>query len=236
MAFKKNNRLIKLLLFIPFFIAAFFCFFQLKKYRLQSKRQAINGLVGKPFPVLPLEDKNGKTVSLDLSRSDNTIVDFWFRNCPGCIAEMRQFTGVLKGKEKNITVISISIDPAGLWQKTFDGSTPAFSFLSKPVDNWHHLLVNFNGAADKNNAEHLAEILNVTSFPSYFVLDKQGIIRATPPSAVNYINTSLRKENEFLVFLESSATWKSIQTIVFVILCMLLYNTLFNFISKRKTA
>jgi peroxiredoxin len=231
----KNIQLLKFLLFIPFFIVTLFGFFQLKKYRFQSKRQAINQWVGKPFPVLPLENRDGKTVRLDLSQSAYTIVDFWFGNCPGCITEMKQFDGVLKEKEKNITIVSISIDPREAWQKTFEGNIPAFSFLTKPVINWHHLLVNFNQAEDKNNAQHLSEILNVTGFPSYFVLDKQGIIKATPASAVNYIKTAVSNENEFLVFIKSTATWKSVQTILFVILSLLLYNALFNFIlSKRK--
>ncbi len=241
MATQKANSIAKIILFIPFFIAAFFAFFQFKKYRLQSKRQAINQLAGKPFPALPLLDVNGKPGSLDLSQSANTIIDFWYRNCPACIREMQQFEAVLKGKEETISVISISIDPNEVWQKTLSGSAPVFSFITKPVENWHHLLLNFpQEEGGKNNAEHLSELLSVTSFPSYFVLDKQGVIKATPASAVSYIKTSVSSENEFLVFLKSSSTWKSVQTLLFLFLTVVLYNLLFNFftsqINKRRGA
>ena len=143
MATSTPASIIKIVLFIPFFIAAFFAFFQLKKYRLQSKRQAVNQFIGKQFPVLPLLDVNSKPVSPGICKTDNTIIDFWFRNCPGCINEMQQFEDVLKEKNKTISIISVSIDPKEMWQKTLNGSAPAFSFIKKPVENWHHLLLNF---------------------------------------------------------------------------------------------
>jgi thiol-disulfide isomerase/thioredoxin len=237
----KPASIIKIILFIPFFIAAFFAFFQLKKYRLQARRQTISQFIGKQFPALPLQDANGKPVSPDLNWSDNTIIDFWYRNCPACVAEMQQFEAVLKGKEKAISIISVSIDPNEVWQKTLTGSVPAYSFITAPVENWHHLLLNFpQKEGGKNNAEHLSELLSVTGYPSYFVLDKKGVIKATPASAVNYIKTSVYSENEFIVFIKSSSTWKSLQTLLFVFLSVVLYNFLFNFfasqITKRKPA
>jgi hypothetical protein len=234
MAVFKNNTTIRIILFVPFFVAALYAFFQFKKYRLQSKRQAINQFIGKPFPQLPLFDTAGNAVLLDLSRSENTIIDFWFRTCPGCISEMSGFGNLLKGKEQDISIISVSIDPKQAWLKTLAGDFPPLSFISKPVENWHHLQVNFPGSdTGKNNAEHLSEILKVTSYPSYFVLDKNGVIKATPASAVNYIQTSFSNENEFLLFLRSNKTWKSLQTILFVVLTVLVYNLLFNFLIAK---
>lgn len=233
----KNTSVVKIIIFLPFFAAALFAFFQFKKMRLQSKRQAVNQFIGKQFPQLPLFDTAGKPVLLDLSRSENTIVDFWFRTCPGCIAEMSGFSSILKGKEQDISIISISIDPQDAWLKTLAGNFPPLSFISKPVKNWHHLRVNFPGSdTGKNNAQHLSEILHVTGYPSYFVLDKNGLIKATPASAVNYIKTSFSNQNEFLLFLQSSATWKSLQTILFVILSVLIYHFLFNFLAAKINA
>jgi thiol-disulfide isomerase/thioredoxin len=233
MSTAKRTSIIKIILFLPFFIVAFFAYFHIKKYRLQSKRHAINELAGKQFPVLPLQDVSGKTVMLNLSKTDHTIIDFWFRNCPGCINEMQQFEAVLKGKEKNISIISISIDPSEMWQNTLSGNIPAFSFIKKPVENWHHLLLNFPGQdTGKNNAQHLSEILGVTGFPSYFVLDKKGTIKATPASAVNYIMTTVNSENEFLVFLKSNSNWRSLQTWLFILLSILLYNWGYHFFDR----
>lgn len=241
MSISKSTAIIKTVLFIPFFIVAFFAYFQFKKYRLQSKRKAVNQFAGKQFPVLPLQDVNGIIILPDLSKTDHTIIDFWFRNCPACIAEMKQFEAVLKGKEKTISIISVSIDPNDMWQKTLTGNIAAFSFITKPVENWHHLLLNFPGQdTGKNNAQHLSEILSVTGYPSYFVLDKKGVIKATPPSAVNYIKISVSNENELMVFMTSSSTWQSIQTLLFVFLSVVLYNFFYNFlaikITRRRTA
>jgi cytochrome oxidase Cu insertion factor (SCO1/SenC/PrrC family) len=241
MTISKTPQFLKIVLFIPFFVASLFAFYQFKKLRLESKRQSVNQYAGQKFPALPLLDKEGKTVVPDLIQSEYTIIDFWFRNCPGCIAEMGQFKDVLKGKGKKVSIISISIDANEEWQQALNGSAPAFLFITKPVGNWHHLLLNFpQEQGYKNNTQRLFEILGITGFPSFFVLDKNGIIKATPVSAVSYIKTSVSSENEFLVFLKSRSTWSSLQTLLLVLLAIVLYNLGYNFfasqiIKKRTT-
>ena len=225
---------VKLLLFFPFFIAAFFALYQVKKWRFDSRRHAINQSIGKPFPSLPLRDENGNAVSVNLAATELTIIDFWYRNCPACIREMQQFKTVLKGKENVITVISISIDPEDVWKKTLEGNMPAFSFFSDRVQNWQHLLVNFPGNDNgKSNAQHLSEMLGVTSFPAYFVLNKKGIIVATPPSAVDYIKTPVNNQNGFGAFLGAKSTWRSLQTLLFIIITVLLYNFLYAVAARQ---
>jgi cytochrome oxidase Cu insertion factor (SCO1/SenC/PrrC family) len=225
---------VKLLLFIPVFFAAFFTFYQVKKWRLDNKRYAINQSIGKQFPNLPLQDENGNTVSLNVATTELTMVDFWYRNCPACIREMQQFKTVLKGKETGIKVISISIDPDNVWKKTLEGTVPAFSFFADRVPNWQHLLVNFPGHdTGKSNAQQLSEILSVTSFPSYFVLNNKGIIVATPPSAVDYITTPTNNRNGFVVFFGAKSTWSSLKTLLFIIIVILVYNKLFDFAAKK---
>lgn len=228
----KAFSLPKILLFLPFLLVVMFVFFTLKSSRLQERRTAVSRQVGRQFPDLPLVDKNGSKVKLDLSQSNETIIDFWFKSCPGCIIEMQQFEEALKGKEKQIAIISVCIDDSATFSKVMDGGFPALGFV-KTLPNWHQVLLNYPAHGSDNNHE-LANQLAVTAYPSFFVLDKRGIIKETPPSAVNYIKTGLNKQNAFVVFLTSATTWRSKQTWVVLLLSLFIYQLIANLIVKRS--
>ncbi|TDH25629.1 TlpA family protein disulfide reductase [Segetibacter sp. 3557_3] len=132
-------------------------------------------------------------MQLDFTQYDRTVIDFWFSECPPCIAEMKQFEKLLRGKEKNLQVISISINRYGLWKSILEKPTGTFFFLSADVDNWKHY--NLRSSQDErlkndiplDNNEQLQKRLNVTFYPAYFVVDRSGVIIARPISAVDYI-------------------------------------------------
>ena len=226
-------------MFVPFFISVLFVFYLLKTNRMEKKRQALNHHIGEKFPSLPLLDAKGNTASINLSAADFTIVDLWFKNCPGCIVEMQQFSDLLKGKETQVSIVSVSIDPFTVWEKLFDGGSQRFSFLAKPVTNWQHLLIDFTADSTApvggatNNAQYLAGKLGVTGYPAFFVLDKKGIIKATPASAVDYIKTAVGGENKFIRFLKSPATWKSVYVLILTFISLLFYIAFFNKIIAR---
>lgn len=230
----KNISVPKILLFLPFLLIALFVFFQAKKSRLAGKRAALSQQVGRQFPDFPMLDINGNNAKPDLTQSRKTIIDFWFRNCPQCIVEMHQFEEALKGKEKDISIVSVSIDDEASWKKVMEGKVPAFNFIH-PVKNWQHLLLNYSDSAgDKSTNQQLADQLGVTGYPSYFVLNQQGKIEAVPASAVNFIKTDLNKQNEFLVFLTSRSTWRSTQTWLLLLLSLFVYQVFINIIIKKK--
>lgn len=183
------------------------------------------------FPGLPLVDVNGNAVKLDLSQQKQTVIDFWFKNCPGCVIEMSQFEEALKGKEKEIGIISVCVDDTTTFRNVLNGKVPPLDFV-KILPNWHHLLLNFP-AQGINNKQELARLLNVTSYPSFFVLNKDGIVQDVPQSAVNYIKTSLNKQNQFAVFLTSKGTWQSRQTWMIILLSLFIYQLIANLIVKR---
>lgn len=232
MKLSKAFSIPKILLFLPFLLVVLFVFFKIKSNRLQERRTAVSRQVGRQFPDLPLVDKNGNKVKLDLTQSHETIIDFWFKSCPGCIIEMRQFEEALKGKEKQIGIVSVCIDDSATFIKAMDGGFPALGFI-KTLPNWHHALLNYPAQGSDNNHE-LANQLAVTGYPSFFVLDKKGIIKETPPSAVNYIKTGLNKQNAFVVFLTSVTTWRSKQTWVVLLLSLFIYQLIANLIVKRS--
>jgi|GEM_PF-4334838 len=222
----KTNKLksFKVLFFLIFLFPALYSFYVYKNFRLQQKRQAINSHIGKKFPAMPLQDINGIAVQPDLSATENTIIDFWYRNCLYCLAEMKQFETMLRGKEKQLAVISVSIDDADTWQSVLRGNDQRFAFLSRPLPNWHQFRLNYQADSGQgNNAKYLAAQLNITSYPAFFVVAKDGTIRATPQSAVAYIHTAGNDKQSFPQFLSRPGTWLSPYMILFLSLYYLIY-------------
>ncbi len=106
---------------------------------------------------------------------------------------MKQFHQLLAGKEKKISVISISINQPWLWQKILREPTGRFSFLKDPLPNWSHYVLQtsenekLKNTVSTDRSLELQKTYNVTFFPAYFVVNKKGIIQARPESAVDYI-------------------------------------------------
>ncbi len=227
----------KIALFVPFFITVLYAFYTIKKGRIASKRYSVNRQVGQKFPLLPLIDSSGNKVAIDKLKSGITIIDFWYKNCPQCIAEMRQFEGIVKEREANVSIISISIDSYNEWKSLLLGKEKRFSFIGRPVINWQHLLLqgNNDAAARENNSQQLFEKLGVSGFPSFFVLDKNGIIVAVPTSAVEYIKTNVAGENGFFIFLQSADTWASFYMLLLLFFSVVGYRFIFIAIEKQLT-
>ena len=163
------------------------------KERLELKGESLHTKIGEKFAIGNLVDSSGSLVQLDFTQSNVTVIDFWFNECPPCIQEMTQFETILKGKEKEVSVISISINSYNLWKSILKKPTERFSFLSSNISNWrHYSLQSMEDERLKNNVpidnqEQLQKRLNVTFYPAYFVVDRFGVIVSRPVSAVDYI-------------------------------------------------
>lgn len=163
-----------------------------KRYERQINSLSKN--IGDTFKLNNILDSAGKTVALDFRKTDITIIDFWNNSCRPCIEEMTQFKDLLRGKEKVISVVSISVNQFWVWKPTISEHKGVFSFLSDNVVNWkHYTLATIQDAKLKNTisfdrVEELQKRYNVTFFPAYFVVDKNGIIQSRPQNAVTFIN------------------------------------------------
>lgn len=163
--------------------------------RLEVHKNSLAKNIGKKFELSGILDSTGHTVLLDFSKSDITIIDFWFNNCPPCIEEMNQFAGILSGKEKKVTVISISINQFGVWESILKTHTGKFAFLNNEIPNWSQYVLQAKDDEKLHNeisVDRLIELqrdFNVTFFPAYFVVDKGGKILVRPVSAVDYIKS-----------------------------------------------
>jgi len=179
------------LLFCSILVGFSFCN-SAHKYK---KVESLTKNIGDTFNIRDFLDTSGAPVNLDLTRSPITIIDFWINECPPCNAEMSQFEDILKGKEKKVTVVSISVSYFSFWKKLFIEKSKKYEFLTTSVSNWQHLNLKSNDDPKLGNEisldrfEEIQAKLDVTYFPSYFVLDKNGIIILRPVSAVDYIKT-----------------------------------------------
>jgi cytochrome oxidase Cu insertion factor (SCO1/SenC/PrrC family) len=161
--------------------------------RFEKQKTSLTDHIGEQIKISNILDSSGNQVKLDLTKSDLTIIDFWFNNCPPCIKELNQFASILVGKEKKISVISISINQPWLWHETLKTHTGRFIFLENKLSNWAQYVLNTVDNEKLKNDISIDRVLelqstyNVTFFPAYFVVDRNGIIQERPESAVDYI-------------------------------------------------
>lgn len=168
------------------------------KSRKEKQLQSLNKNIGEKFSIENFIDTSGKSVKLDFSKSDITIIDFWFDGCTACIREMKQFKYLIQHKEQKITIISTCISSYTVWKNLFSGNIQGYSFLNSSIPNWLQLSLKSNDdpklhntlAEDRRN--ELTEKLDVSFFPSYFVINKAGIIIARPISVVEYIENNIK--------------------------------------------
>ena len=186
---KKIFRLLVywVLLYLPTAIIILTIIYGLSKINDKHLKQNLN----KKFDLSHVVDTLGKEVNLKFEKKI-TIIDFWFQGCSFCVYEMNQFDSLLKGRESEIAVYSISIDDAKYWK------TPNSPFMKRTVSNWNFYALDTKLIRDKT--KYLLESFNISSFPSYLVLDNQGNIIEVPSSAVDYIKENYCYKNWMLYF------------------------------------
>ena len=189
---KRSTHFIFLNIFLLFLI--FGCQSNLDSKKFNKQKKSLTDHIGEKFEISNILDSAGNKIKLDFSKSDLTIIDFWFNDCPPCISEMNQFATELSGKNKRISVISISINQFWLWKKTLKEHTGRFEFLDNSLSNWtQYVLETRDDEKLKNDISvdrllDLQKAYNVTFFPAYFVVDRNGMIQERPVSAVDYIS------------------------------------------------
>jgi thiol-disulfide isomerase/thioredoxin len=125
-----------------------------------------NLAIGKPSPEIDGVDLAGQPLKLSNFRGKVVVLVFWGSWCGPCVAEIpheRELVERLKGRPFVLLGVDCDEDPAA-GRKIIE---------SKNV-NWHNWYEPFGKEADGP----LVERFHVRQFPSTFVLDAKGIIRA----------------------------------------------------------
>ena len=233
---KKKIRIFILFLISILTIEVFVLYYLSNSFN-SRKTQLLSSHIGEKFEIDNFLDIDGKPTKLDLKKSEVTIIDFWFDNCPSCISEMKQFESILSGIENSVSIISVSINNYSVWENTLTSQNPHFSFLRHDISNWKHVVLKSNEDArlanviPGDNIALLTKKYNTNSFPTYFVLNNQGLITATPFSAVHYIKSKVLHQNSFMIFLADKNTWRP-EVYVLTLLIVVIFSSVFWIVSR----
>jgi thiol-disulfide isomerase/thioredoxin len=136
---------------------------------------------------IDLKDFDGNAVTFNndiLKQHKYTLIDFWFSNCAPCLATMPEYKPIYNDfKDKGFEIISISIDG------------------TKKIDNWKRVILEqeFDWAhyLDENGVE--TQKMNITSFPTTFLVDSSGEIllqNASIEDLIKVLEENLLFDNE----------------------------------------
>lgn len=172
--------------------------------------------IGSKFRLDNFKDTSGNLAKISTKNTPFTVIDFWFKECPPCIADMKSFSPLLKELESQISVVSVSVNNFSLWHNLINSKDQKFDMFLNPPKNWKHLVLNstesekLNNDVPTDNIQTIQNTFQTTNFPMYFVLDTSKTIIATPFSLSEYLTVDiLKKQNKFTYFLTQKETWNS---------------------------
>ena len=119
-------------------------------------------VAGQTASAFTLHDLTNTPRSLSDFRGQRVLINFWYVACPGCRTEMpdmEQFYRQSQGQ--NIVVLGINIA---------DDANTASQFMQQ-------LGITYPVVLDRG--QHVLDLYNVTSTPSSFFIDSQGILRGS---------------------------------------------------------
>lgn len=126
--------------------------------KIEGKKRSV---IGSPAPDFTMNDVNGKPVTLSGFRGKYVLLDFWASWCVPC----RQDNPFVKAayekfKDKNFTVISVSVDENGKsWKQAIEKDQLPYMHIS-----------------DLKKPNKVAELYGVQPIPDNFLIDPQGKI------------------------------------------------------------
>jgi thiol-disulfide isomerase/thioredoxin len=250
MKISKRIILLWFVLYLPFLGYKLYLQFKVNEEYKARYISIRKGFVGTKFDLDNFKDTSGSFSKIDFKRTPITIVDFWFKACSPCIADIKTFSPLLKNSGNQVSVFSVSINNFSQWRDLFYSKEPQFDIFLTHQNNWNHLVLSstesekLQNDVPADNIQTLQNKFQTTNFPMYFVMDSSKTIIATPFSLTEYLTVDLlKKQNRFLFFILQNETWKSNS---FSFSYFLEYSGLFwiginilsliNFIRKRNAA
>ncbi|MBX2906515.1 MAG: TlpA family protein disulfide reductase [Taibaiella sp.] len=166
---------------------------------------AQNPLINKPIPLLPAKTLDGKTIDGQYYKGHLTVVSFMYIGCPPCMNEI----GILNRlneeyKAKNVQFLCVARQmPEQMMQFNEDSSSlfgklrkalgvPRMNYSIQPAcASVESKMVKSGSDSDQHitltsECNTITDLYGVSSFPTAFFVDGQGIIRKInrggPPS------------------------------------------------------
>lgn len=147
-----------------------YAYFGDKKEEVPNNDIAKEGQTCKNFEI---KSSNGKeTFSIDGSKGKITIINFWYINCPGCIAELPDFEEFYQEYKDSVEVIAIN---------PIDTTEEIEGFL---IDiGWENYGINF-GVDDKE--DNLTSYFPINeAYPFTAILDSENTIKKLHSGSMN---------------------------------------------------
>ncbi len=137
-------------------------------------------LIGKPFPDFEKASLKGKTISKAALKGKVIIFNFWFVACKPCVSEIPDLNELVsKYDKKGVVFVAPGTDSQEAITK-FTVKQP-FNYTILP------------------DSRSLSDKVNITSYPTHFVVDQSGIIRAVFVGGSDRIESLLSKEIDKLL-------------------------------------
>jgi thiol-disulfide isomerase/thioredoxin len=134
-----------------------------------------SGLVNKPIATFRLTDLDSKIWNSQELKGKVVVINFWFSTCKPCILEMPYLNELVQANQDS-SVVFLALAP--------DNETQVKKFLKKFQFGYHII----PSAIDYINA------IKVESFPTHFVIDKEGILRQVLIGFSDDIKEKLQRE------------------------------------------
>ncbi|SMB99146.1 alkyl hydroperoxide reductase/ Thiol specific antioxidant/ Mal allergen [Hymenobacter roseosalivarius DSM 11622] len=119
-------------------------------------------IVGRPVPGFTMPDTAGVAVSLDRFKGQYVLLDFWGHWCGPCIRAMPHLKALQSQYARELAVVGIGMEAA-------DDKKLWMAAIRKHQANWTQL-------SELKGDKGVIEQYNITGFPTYLLLDKQGIV------------------------------------------------------------
>ncbi len=146
--------------------------------QVEEAKKEVKKMKGTPFPEFELTALDGTTYSKEELEGKILLVNFWFTRCKPCIMEMPEMNEMVEMFEgEDIVYLA----------PTFDDEQVVEKFLSKREFTYEII----------PDVKDFCLELNVRSYPTHFVVDKEGIIQKViigySPMTVGALRKSVRK-------------------------------------------
>jgi len=114
---------------------------------------------GQQFPKFDFTDLNGKQYTNENTKGKFVVLKCWFIRCHACVAEFPELNEMVNQYKNRDDIVFVSL--------AFDNEADLKTFLlTKP----------FNYATVSVTKSYFRDTLNVNSFPTHYLIDKEGKI------------------------------------------------------------
>jgi peroxiredoxin len=117
-----------------------------------------NQYIGTKVPDIVLKTLKGKTYNLSKMQGKIVLLNFWFAACKPCITEISSLNELQdKYKSKNLIILSVGTDKTEVAEKVVEQRNMRYAVVA--------------------NRKDVAEQMKVSTYPTSFLIDQEGVIQ-----------------------------------------------------------